>query len=144
MKTSALILGFLIACCLLAPYPVSATEGQPFEDLQRQIDALNIKVRLLQQEIRSKRLRITFRQEQKSIELDPGEEAPYALQCPDGKVVVGGGFGSEPAEPLVVKANTPFFDGKHSGWTVTFVNVTDAIYSGFISINVSCARGVGA
>jgi hypothetical protein len=142
VNTSVCIPGFFIACCLLVPVPGKA---QTVADLQQQIDVLESKVEELQQDARADR-RITFRQKQRFVELQPGEVAYANLLCPIGKVAVSGGFGSEPAEPLLVKASTFFFDSvaERSGWTVTFVNVTDAVYQGYVSVSSSCARGVGA
>ena len=142
MKTSILVLGSLVSGYLLTPIPA---EAQSVSDLQRQIDVLKTQVQQLQQDARADR-RITYRQKQEFVELQPGEVAFANILCPIGKVPVSGGFGSEPAEPLLVKASTFFFDTQtdRGGWTVTYVNVTDAVYQGHISVSGSCVRGVGA
>src|SRR5688500_3342552 len=45
MKPSIPILGFLVSCLLTTH--ASAAEGQPFQELQRQIDALKLEVERL-------------------------------------------------------------------------------------------------
>lgn len=45
MKTSVPVLGFFISACFLTSQ-ASAAQGQPFEDLQREIDALKAQVEL--------------------------------------------------------------------------------------------------
>jgi hypothetical protein len=46
MKTPAAVLGMLVSCCLLTAQ-ASAAKGKPFQDLQRQIDALKVQIEQL-------------------------------------------------------------------------------------------------
>jgi hypothetical protein len=53
MKTPASVLGLLVVCCLLSS-EVSAAQGKPFQDLQRQIDALKAQVEQLSKASKSR------------------------------------------------------------------------------------------
>ena len=143
MKTSASILGLLITSSLLT-LEASAAEGQPFRDLQRQIDVLKAEVRQLREDIQSTQLQLTFRElEGRVREVAPGADVPIALVCDVGEVVVSGGYAFEPAGTLVVKLNGPFFDGLRSGWTTVLTNPTAATVGAEFRLSASCSRGVG-
>jgi hypothetical protein len=143
MKTSASILAFLLITSSSLTLQASAAEGQPFRDLQRQIDVIKAEVRQLREDIQSTQLQLTFRELEGRREVAPGADVPIALACEVGEVVISGGYAFEPAGTLVVKLNGPSFDGSRSGWTTVLTNPTATTVGAEFRLSASCSRGVG-
>jgi hypothetical protein len=87
--------------------------------------------------------RVIFRDVQRQALVSPGEELIVAVGCENGEVVISGGYSTDPADPLRVTLNAPFFDGQHSGWRVDFLNVKDMAATLSARVTVSCMQGTG-
>jgi hypothetical protein len=92
---------------------------------------------------RHPRFQVIFRDVPQDAVLNPGESLVVPASCGDREVVVGGGYITNPSDPLRVTLNAPFFDGLHSGWRVDFLNAGDTTATVSVRVNVSCTSGTG-